>query len=82
MSVLALAENIKNIICNFKLPIIGKIDMSDFINIEFDPKKLLAKLKSMIPKFPKKDEFIKFMKDLVPDFKSIFKNIYKKLFEC
>jgi len=82
MSVLSSIESIKNIICNFKLPIIGKIDFSDFINMEFNPKTILAKLKSMIPKFPKKDDFVKFMKNLVPDFKSIFKNIYKKLFEC
>jgi hypothetical protein len=81
-SVLSLVESIKNIVCNFKLPIIGKIDFSEFFTVGLDGKALLAKLKSMIPKFPKKDDFVRFMKDLIPDFKSIFKNIYKKLFEC
>ena len=81
-NVFELAQSIKNIVCNFELPIIGKIDTSFVFDIEFSPENLYKKLLSMLPKFPTKDDFKKLLKNLTPDFKKIFKNLFDKFFTC
>ena len=81
-NVFELAQSIKNIVCNFELPIIGKIDTSFVFEIEFSPENLYKKLLSMLPKFPTKDDFKKLLKNLTPDFKKIFKNLFDKFFTC
>ena len=81
-NVFELAQSVKGIICNFELPIIGKIDPSFVFDIEFDPDTLLNKLKAMLPKLPSKDDFKKLLKNLTPDFKKIFKNLFDKFFTC
>ena len=81
-NVFELAQSIKNIVCNFELPIIGKIDTSFVFEIEFSPENLYKKLLSMLPKFPTKDDFKKLLQKLKPDFKQIFKNLFDKFFTC
>ena len=81
-NVFELAQSVKGIICNFELPIIGKIDPSFVFDIEFDPDTLLNKLKAMLPKLPSKDDFKKLLKNLTPNFKQIFKNLFDKFFTC
>jgi hypothetical protein len=81
-NVFELAQSVKGIICNFELPIIGKIDTSFVFDINFDPDTLLNKLKAMLPKLPTKDDFKKLLKNLTPYFKQIFKNLFDKFFTC
>jgi hypothetical protein len=81
-NIFELAQSVKGIICNFELPIIGKIDPSFVFDIDFDPDTLLNKLKSMLPKLPTKDDFKKLLKNLTPNFKQIFKNLFDKFFTC
>jgi hypothetical protein len=81
-NVFELAQSVKGIICNFELPIIGKIDPSFVFDIDFDPDTLLNKLKSMLPKLPSKDDFKKLLKNLTPNFKQIFKNLFNNFFTC
>jgi len=80
-SILALAEQTKETVCNFKLPIIGKIDW-DNITGSFDIDNIEDKIKSLLPKFPKVDDFKNILKDIVPDFKQIWKDFYSRFFEC
>ena len=81
-NVFELAQSLKGIICNFELPIIGKIDTSFVFDINFDPDTLLNKLKAMLPKLPTKDDFKRLLKNLTPNFKQIFKNLFDKFFTC
>jgi len=83
-SFLAAIERTKTAICNFKLPIVGPVDFKSLFDgeIEFDPDVLEAKLRGLLPKFPKEDDFVKMFKDLVPDFNNIWKDFYAKFFEC
>jgi len=81
-NIFELAQSVKGIICNFELPIIGKIDTSFVFDIEFNPENLYKKLLSMLPKFPSKDDFKKLLQKLKPDFKNIFKNLFDKFFTC
>jgi hypothetical protein len=81
-NVFELAQSVKGIVCNFELPIIGKIDPSFVFDIEFDPDTLYNKLLSMLPKMPTKDDFKKLLKNLTPNFKQIFKNLFDKFFTC
>lgn len=81
-NVFELAQSVKGIVCNFELPIIGKIDPSFVFDIEFDPDTLYNKLLSMLPKMPTKDDFKKLLNNLTPNFKQIFKNLFDKFFTC
>lgn len=80
-SILALAEQTKETVCNFKLPVIGKIDW-DNITGSFDIDNIEVKIKNLLPKFPKIDDFKNLLKDIVPDFKQIWKDFYSRFFEC
>jgi hypothetical protein len=81
-NIFELAQSVKGIVCNFELPIIGKIDPSFVFDIDFDPDTLLNKLKAMLPKLPTKDDFKKLLKNLTPNFKQIFKNLFNNFFTC
>jgi len=83
-SYLAAIDRTKAAICNFRLPVIGKVDFNSLFDgeIDFDPETLEAKLRALLPKFPKEDEFVKMFKDLVPDFNKIWKDFYARFFEC
>jgi len=83
-SVFQTAQSLKNIVCDFRLPVIGKVDFGNLVNgdIDFDFESLQDKIKALIPKFPKGDDFVKMIKGLVPDFGQIFKDFYKTFFEC
>jgi hypothetical protein len=81
-NVFELAQSVKGIVCNFELPIIGKIDPSFVFDIDFDPDTLVNKLLSMLPKMPTKDDFKKLLKNLNPSFNKIFKNLFDKFFTC
>jgi LAS superfamily LD-carboxypeptidase LdcB len=82
-SVVQSAQELKNIICDFKLPVIGEFKFDEIFDIDdFDLDKIGDKLESLIPKIFRKDGFKKFLEDLVPDFKEIWKDFYKTWFEC
>jgi 3D (Asp-Asp-Asp) domain-containing protein len=85
-AILDKVQQTKDIACDFKLPVVGKIDFNDLINqdIDFDPDAFEAKLRSITDKFPKEDDFVKafekFKKDF--DFKRIWDEYYKNFFTC
>jgi len=82
-SVVQSAQQLKEIICDFKLPVIGELnigDLFDFDDFSFD--KIGDKLESLIPKIFRKDGFKQFLEGLVPDFKQIWNDFYKTWFEC
>lgn len=83
-SVFQAAQDLKNIACDFKLPVIGKVDWDNIISGDFDDslKSLEEKIKSLIPKEFKKDGFVNLIKDLKTNFQNVFKDLYKSLFEC
>jgi hypothetical protein len=80
-SALALAEQTKETICNFELPILGEVDFGN-ITGSFDLDGVEAKFKSLLPKFPKIDDFTITLKNLIPDFNTIWKDFYSRFFEC
>lgn len=80
-SALALAEQTKETLCNFELPILGKVDFGN-ITGSFDLDGVEAKFKSLLPKFPKIDDFTSSLKNLIPDFNTIWKDFYSRFFEC
>jgi len=88
VAVLDAAQQAKDIICNFKLPVIGKIDFQavlkgnfDNIGDEFEKfiNSLQRKLTSLIPT---EEELKKQFTSIIPSFKKLFKEFYKKFFEC
>jgi len=84
IALLQSAEQIKNVACNFRLPVIGDVDFGDFLtgDLDFDIESLEAKFRSITSKFPKEDDFVKFFTKLVPDFKGVWKDFYSRFFEC
>jgi len=75
------AQQLKGIICDFRLPILGKINFDGLVNMDITGDFENA-LKNLFPKIPKIDDFKNALKGLVPDFKSIWNDLYKSLFEC
>jgi hypothetical protein len=75
------AQQLKGIICDFKLPVLGKINFDGLVNKDITGDFENA-LKNLFPKIPKIDDFKNALKGLVPDFKSIWDGLYKSLFEC
>ena len=84
IALLQSAEQIKNVACNFRLPVIGNVNFQDFLtgDLDFNVESLQAKFRSLVPKFPKEDDFVKFFKNLVPDFNNVWKDFYSRFFEC
>jgi hypothetical protein len=80
-SILGTAQQLKGIICDFKLPIIGKINFNSLTNINIT-KDFQSALNSLVPKIPKIDDFKKALKGLVPDFKQLWSSFYTTFFEC
>jgi len=83
-SALNTIEQAKNILCDFKLPIIGKVDFSQILDmdIDFDFESFQKKLRALLPKFPTEKDLEKFFKNLLPNFKQLFKDLYDKFFTC
>jgi len=85
-AILAQAEQLKNTICDFKLPVIGNFDFKSLTNadIDFDPESLGKRLKALLPKItlPKTDDFKNMFKKFKPNFNNLWKDFYAKYFEC
>jgi len=75
------AQQVKGIICDFKLPILGKINWDQIANVDIT-KNFQDLLNSIVPKLPKLDDFKNALKGLLPDFKGIWDSFYKTFFEC
>ena len=77
-------QQLKNIICNFRLPIIGKVDFLSILDndIDFSFEQLQKKLLAILPKRPTDGDIAKFFQGLIPDFKQLWKNFYQTFFEC
>ena len=80
-SIVGTAQQLKGIICDFKLPIIGKINFNSLTNINIT-KDFQSALNSLVPKMPKIDDFKKALNGLVPDFKQLWSSFYTTFFEC
>lgn len=75
------AQQVKGIICDFKLPIIGKVNWDNIANTDIT-KNFDDLFKSIEAKLPKFDDFKKILKGLLPDFKGIWDSFYKSFFDC
>jgi hypothetical protein len=77
-------QQLKNIVCNFRLPIIGKVDFLDLLDndIDYNLEQLKKKLLAILPKRPTDGDIAKFFEGLIPDFKQLWKSFYKTFFEC
>jgi 3D (Asp-Asp-Asp) domain-containing protein len=80
-SIFGSAQQLKGIICDFKLPVLGRINFDGLVNKDITGD-FENTLKNLLPKIPKIDDFKNALKGLVPDFKSIWDGFYKSFFEC
>jgi hypothetical protein len=80
LGVLELAQQVKDLVCNFQLPIIGDLDFSALLTFDFDG--IEDMLKKIGNKFEKLwNDIEKFFTNLF-DFNKLFKNFSSKFFEC
>lgn len=80
LGVLELAQQVKDLVCNFQLPIIGDFDFSALLTFDFDG--IEDMLKKIGNKFEKLwNDIEKFFTNLF-DFNKLFKNFSGKFFEC
>jgi len=80
-SILDTFEQIKNIVCDFKLPSFNGANFDNIANIDIGGN-FQSLLQNLFPKIGKIDDFKNMLKSLVPDFKGLWDTFYAKLFEC
>jgi hypothetical protein len=80
LGVLELAQQAKDLICNFQLPVIGGIDFSALLTFDFDGiEDMLTKIGNKFEKLW--DDIEKFFTNLF-DFNKLFSNFSSKFFDC